>query len=1046
MANEIRIGAIIDASQIPGGLDALISALAEARSNYNSTSVESAASLARLKQAHKDLDKAGDDTRAAAQSNLGQISSVYAATDGQAQSLRATIEALEIQLAAYGISVKQAAAATGQLGQAQAIGASYASNMAASTAQAAMSATQMGAAMAAAAATVPTAMGGIMAGAAAAGAAANAAVPPIQQLGAASASASIPIFRIYALLALVRRGLDELDKFRQAEVDLGAFADASGIAAEKIAQLEDAMNLLGGNGDQVPQILLRLGRAMEQAQRGSKVAADEIRRFGIGGMTDPIEALLRISDVIHNTSDKFEALETASRLVGMGIKNIEGPLSEGSDALRKAMVDSTDLAAAQAAGIDPARELTRVEHELGAAFTTVGVDVLPYVTGAFKVAASVMSGFALDIKVVTDSMIAGWLAAGDVVESLGNAMQDAANNKWGKAAADIKAGMAFAKIEWAEYKKTVASDVADNQKFLDALWKPKPQAKPEGGDKPFPKVGDPNANKKAEDVLRKADQEAFADLQANHQLTIQEEISFWEGRLKVEADYADRVREIKRTLGHEYQALDRQEYSLREKEARDGAKRIMEAINAGSEDAQTSGGKRGELSFLTGQADKLANDVVGGSLAAGIAYEEVMKKIPAVTREAWAEAEEATKTALQRQFEAINDNGKISLAEQKEFWAQAALSADSGSKAEAYAFKEWEKAGKDLADQLRKVNVELANLKSAADAAASIHAINLQELGAKGQQETRLFPTTPQERVGDARQQIGFDQQKGKVQQQEQTEKFNTAADKASLTGDAQDYEKAMAESNKLTAVIQANDLKLKTDQNALSKAIVQPWQQAFSTISQGFEKSFGDMLLHGKSFGAGMVQMYQNLAQQAINYVIGMGEKWVEEHILMGLVSKIFHTQQVTDTTAATTAATAVHTAANVVMATSDAGLAAAGAFAFYSAIDPPVAPAMAAVYYAEGMGFAALSAERGAILPNANSLVLAHPEEMILPRPISLGIQQMIASGGANPGQHRPSNVTHNYGGVTNNVKSGASASDIGRESYASLRRFARDQHTRF
>ena len=78
-----------------------------------------------------------------------------------------------------------------------------------------------------------------------------------------------------------------------------------------------------------------------------------------------------------------------------------------------------------------------------------------------------------------------------------------------------------------------------------------------GLDKTKAGLPDKGAYRRAEEEQKKADDEALAMLQADHQMTLAETASFWKERLSAESGYTDRVREIHITLGHIYQQSDK---------------------------------------------------------------------------------------------------------------------------------------------------------------------------------------------------------------------------------------------------------------------------------------------------------------------------------------------------------------------------------------------------------------------------------------------------------------------------------------------------------
>jgi hypothetical protein len=176
-------------------------------------------------------------------------------------------------------------------------------------------------------------------------------------------------------------------------------------------------------------------------------------------------------------------------------------------------------------------------------------------------------------------------------------------------------------------------------------------------------------------------------------------------------------------------------------------------------------------------------------------------------------------------------------------------------------------------------------------------------------------------------------------------------------------------------------------DQSKVAQQIAAPYQQAAKIITSSAATGFNGWIDGSKKLSAAMIQSAKSMEMAFIQSVERMGEKWIQEHILMAIASKVFHASDSSDDKAAATQKRAADQAAsNVVMATGDAGLAAAGTFAFYSAIDPPIAMEMAMAAYEEGMAFAGLAAfENGGIagqgLRYGSSVpIIAHAGERIL------------------------------------------------------------------
>ena len=127
---------------------------------------------------------------------------------------------------------------------------------------------------------------------------------------------------------------------------------------------------------------------------------------------------------------------------------------------------------------------------------------------------------------------------------------------------------------------------------------------------------------------------------------------------------------------------------------------------------------------------------------------------------------------------------------------------------------------------------------------------------------------------------------------------------------------------------------------------------------------------------------------------------KFVAHKIMINVVHKAAGAVQVATDTTIAAQSEALSRASHLREAFMDAKSAAGKAFRSAMHLPFPVnmvvAPVVAAAAFA---GVMALSAERGALLPNENAIAFTHPSEMILPKHISQGLQGIIANGAGNP-----------------------------------------------
>ncbi len=163
---------------------------------------------------------------------------------------------------------------------------------------------------------------------------------------------------------------------------------------------------------------------------------------------------------------------------------------------------------------------------------------------------------------------------------------------------------------------------------------------------------------------------------------------------------------------------------------------------------------------------------------------------------------------------------------------------------------------------------------------------------------------------------------------------------------------------------------KLRTDMLNTINQLKVAWQGMIDQMNSGFISSFNKMLETGKGFGQGMIETFGKMAESLIDMFLKIALEWIESQVLMMVFGK---TKDQTDSDA------------NVAKAQSLAAVAAEGAFAYYSAIFPPLAAGMASAQYAQGLLWAGLAAfELGGVVPQTG-LALVHKGETILPASMS-------------------------------------------------------------
>lgn len=231
-------------------------------------------------------------------------------------------------------------------------------------------------------------------------------------------------------------------------------------------------------------------------------------------------------------------------------------------------------------------------------------------------------------------------------------------------------------------------------------------------------------------------------------------------------------------------------------------------------------------------------------------------------------------------------------------------------------------------------------------------------------------------------------------------EKVVEAAEVAALTtNDSKFLEQAQAAADKQVAIeqeLQSKLTQLRQQGAERARQIDDQLAQAKFAEEQRITSrmlSLEDQaLFHSKSFSDAVQNLYRNLAQSAINSLLQLANRWIAEHVVMELATRLFH---IHNTAAAATAAaqqTTQTVTTNVATVTSEAAVAAAKAYAAY-AYFPPLAAAMAAEAEATVLSFLPeAAAEGGFDVPFGSFPVTQlHPQEMVLPEHLANTVRNM-------------------------------------------------------
>lgn len=453
---------------------------------------------------------------------------------------------------------------------------------------------------------------------------------------------------------------------------------------------------------------------------------------------------------------------------------------------------------------------------------------------------------------------------------------------------------------------------------------------------------------------------------------------------------------------------------------------------------------RSQLEQITNQFARLnaaKSAIVGHPLTAGEAasfWEQYLTTFKAKSSEATHVLDEFSKAQAE-------NHKQIESAFKK---SSEYVSSDAAERSMAEVNKELQKQGEDITrtgERWKEYNVELAKSGEIASQVATS-----EKLATLAQEEA--FGAIRGKEDAYAKAAISAEQYKEKLA--ELDKELKQVQDDSSLTP-AQKATQTLGIQNQIAQTQGQQSVAGTQSETTITNAIASPYLKAFDTIDNAWLKVQNDLIAGNKNIARDFLQMgvsiVQSAAHAAEQWLAKFAITWIKNeanHIAMttAIQSKdaITTAQSVTDTATAEAAKTALVTEAvtaqsaaftaglaaqtsemtaeqatihaiqgsgNVATVTADAAVAAAGALAYWSAINPIIAPAMAANQFAITEAYAPLAAfEQGGIVGGAPGMpvpIMAHAGERVLSAPQTQNFERMV--NGAGSGTSNSNHLTY-------------------------------------
>ncbi len=379
-----------------------------------------------------------------------------------------------------------------------------------------------------------------------------------------------------------------------------------------------------------------------------------------------------------------------------------------------------------------------------------------------------------------------------------------------------------------------------------------------------------------------------------------------------------------------------------------------------------------------------------------------------------------------------------SLKEEKSNAVQVRQAQDAGSIAKANAevailaneelTRTWEEGERAREEAIKKQD---AADKLATEEWKKRHEEQMRQL----QDETNETIKSATERENATKHQIEYEEKIGilkpKQGAQEQIAEVNTteSAQVGALKTQQSQYDPALGEKeateyksiqDKIDAIAQQSADKRAQIMQQETLREVQAWQQAYQQMTSAVVSATNTWMTTNNSFGNSFIDAGKHLAVEFIDDLIKMGAKWVETEAMKFAVHEGWvAAQKTTDATAAasslaiTSATNAAKIGMNVVLAQSEAGVAAATAAAEAAPGGPIAAAAAGAEMLAAMTPFVvAASLDTGGMVPGRAGQpvpILAHGGEEVVQGPVAAAFAQAQQNGGGLTGRAGHSFQSH-------------------------------------
>lgn len=746
-----------------------------------------------------------------------------------------------------------------------------------------------------------------------------------------------------------------LDETNKEVIELGNLATKTGIAIDALAGLQLATRELGVDFSAVQQGLVRLERAQALAVEGGKMQAEAFQRIGLSvkdirGL-NPEDLLNAVSGAMQRSSSSADVAASSFALLGRGGAALIPIFREYGGTLEDNIKRMGEESGVTEEAYTRALQYQKVMADLGDTLRKLGIEAIPIVNDAIKYfEAGIDEARAAVGEIIIK--INQWMADLVALDDIGRF-----EKTWSQAMQTIKDNASLAELQIKQLNeeagKAVKQDLGikpgsgfEGTKLAADIKYPRQPIldEPSGLGAPAPK------DNRMDDWKLQIQQMEDAS-NNSHVVMESQELAFWDNILstvKLKTKEEIEVRHTIATLNKEI---------MKEMQG--------DVVRSYEESARAAGeGTTEQIDILKRLADYAV---------------QVYGPVSSEAIRAYAQIATASRKAAEQEMRDIRDvvNERIK--------ANADAAADQQ--------KQLQESEKAHTDQIGLQGAQKTPGRGGSGVIGEAVALNTAR-----EQQAQLIALAQDTESKSI--QIALDEESKNlaILQGEQTQ---AKAMLAAKIIDQQTYAKEVERIAKEAAKVQEDAEKqedaahreyLKEREKA-DEEYAKRQKQLQQEISQQFASSVDMMLLHSKSFHDAIQKLWTEIFQSIVQYIVKMAAQWVTSHLIMIAIEKVFHQASVNP------GANAQAMAANVQLATSDAGAAAAVAFEGTMAGIPwpanlAAAPAAGNAALSQGLTFAGFAAaEGGWDVPSSGGPfpTMLHPSEMVLPSDLSEGVRRM-------------------------------------------------------